>query len=66
VKTRRYCWRVGLAWEQEDGTVCQECGVPWGANKIRVYTCHARKWGGKPLHCTLLPGHEGPHRWEGV
>ena len=64
MKTRRYCWRVGSACEQEDGTVCEECGEPWDAGKPKVDGCFERVYDGSGLHCTLPPDHEGPHRWE--
>ena len=68
MKTRRYCWRVGLAWEQEDGTVCQECGAPWGREHINMYDrcgAYVRRQNNRyGQHCSMKAGHEGPHQWE--
>lgn len=62
---RRYCWRVGLAWEQDDGTKCEECGAPWGRGHLDVYDrCGVyvqRQDGRYGQHCGMQAGHEGPH-----
>ncbi len=65
MKTRRYCWRVGIAWEQEDGTVCQECGARWDDQyHSEQATCGhvvSARAGVPRGHCTLPVGHEGAH-----
>ncbi len=69
MKTRRYCWRVGVAWEQEDGTRCGECGLHWengwhrDVGDICGWFVKTSDDGGR--HCTLAPSHAGPHKWEG-
>lgn len=62
--TRRYCWRIGQAWEQEDGSTCEECGAPWDSHRNVFEFCGAyvqAKSGHYGQHCRLNAGHEGPH-----
>lgn len=61
--TRRYCWRVGGAWEQEDGSDCDECGVPFGSHpETAPATCGnfvASKGGDGGFPCRLHAAHTG-------
>lgn len=71
---RRYCWRVGCAWEQADGSKCEECGAPWGGHRdasagvCGAYApCHdcadVSDLHGHP--CQRQPGHTGEHTARG-
>jgi hypothetical protein len=63
--TRRYCGRVGAAFDMPDGE-CPECGY---SEHREVATCSAfvscagcgddARHGGHP--CALPPDHDGPH-----
>lgn len=64
---RRYCWRVGFAWEQESGSTCDECGGPWDKHReIEQGTCGAFVTCGDYGHpCQLQAEHvDRPHRCE--
>lgn len=71
VRTRRYCWMVGAAFESEDDGLCPECCQPFGEHfEIKDGKCGSfarcpdcvrdSRAHGHP--CTLPAGHEGAHQ----
>ena len=62
--SRRYCGRVGAAFEIQDGERCPECGydehreVPSG----ECGSFAACPDGDHGHGCTMPPGHEGKHK----
>lgn len=79
MSARRYCGRVGDAVASQDGR-CPECAGPWAQHRelpddvCGTWTrcpldgeCGAvdGTWRAHGHHCTLAPGHAGPHRTAG-
>lgn len=64
--TRRYCWRVGGAFNLDDAARCPECGSRGDAHRpidegiCGAYApCEESADHGHP--CQLPPGHDGAH-----
>jgi hypothetical protein len=67
---RKYCGRVGGAFDIADGERCPECG--YTEHRVvttcgRFVSCGGCDEGDHDGHpCLLPPGHDGEHNWRGA